>query len=49
MEHPAAYFDAIGLGHNLREVFQTLIARKLGHIGVFDFRGGRNQRKETFS
>ena len=49
LEHPAAYFGAIGLEHTLREISQTLIARKLGHIGVIDFRGGRNQRNEMFS
>ena len=49
VEHPAAYFGAIGLEHNLREISQTFIARNLGHIGVIDFRGGRNQRKEMFS
>ena len=41
VEHPAAYFGAIGLEHNLREVSLTLIVRKLGHIGAIDFRGGR--------
>ena len=49
VEHPAAYFGAIGLEHNLREVSQTLIVRKLGHIGAIDFRGGRNQRNEMFT
>ena len=49
VEHPAAYFGAIGLERNLREVSQTLIDRKLGRIGAIDFQGGRKQCKEMFT